>query len=142
MTKNFYAIYCDDIRHEVGNKQSLIGVYNGVLKVTSFPAVLPKLCIFFTAISPASDPFIEMTIRLYKDKDAIIELPISGQNLSSPPLNGDVKKDKDKVIVYKTGFAISPFPLDGPCTLRVRAYADGKEYKAGALTIESDQTLP
>jgi hypothetical protein len=39
-----YAIICDDIRQEVGNKISLIGIYAKDIFVTKIPFTLPKLC--------------------------------------------------------------------------------------------------
>lgn len=39
-----YAIICDDIRQEVGNKISLIGIYPKDIFVTKLPFTLPKLC--------------------------------------------------------------------------------------------------
>ena len=39
-----YAIICDDIRQEVGNKFSLIGIYLKEIIVSKFPITLPKLC--------------------------------------------------------------------------------------------------
>ena len=39
-----YVIICDDIRQEIGNKISLIGVYSKGIFVTKFPFTFPKLC--------------------------------------------------------------------------------------------------
>lgn len=39
-----YAIICDDIRQEVGNKISLIGIYSKDIFVTKIPFTFPKLC--------------------------------------------------------------------------------------------------
>jgi hypothetical protein len=38
-----YAIICDDIRHEVGDKFSLIGVYGSHVYVAQLPFLFPKL---------------------------------------------------------------------------------------------------
>jgi hypothetical protein len=38
-----YAIICDDIRHEIGDKFSLIGVYGSDICVAQIPFTLPKL---------------------------------------------------------------------------------------------------
>jgi hypothetical protein len=40
-----YAIICDDIRHEMGDKFSLIGVYGSHMGVARLPFVLPKLSV-------------------------------------------------------------------------------------------------
>jgi hypothetical protein len=40
-----YAIICDDIRHEMGNKFSLIGIYGSDLQVAQLPFLFPKLSV-------------------------------------------------------------------------------------------------
>lgn len=39
-----YHLMCDDIRQEVGNKISLIGIYPGDIMSMPIPSVIPKLC--------------------------------------------------------------------------------------------------
>ncbi len=39
-----FVIICDDIRTEVGNKISMMGVYQKDIFVPRFPYIFPKLC--------------------------------------------------------------------------------------------------
>lgn len=39
-----YGIICDDIRQEIGNKHSFIGIYGSDIFVSKIPFVFPKLC--------------------------------------------------------------------------------------------------
>ena len=39
-----HYIICDDIRREIGNKISLIGLYQETILVSSLPYIFPKLC--------------------------------------------------------------------------------------------------
>lgn len=41
-----HVLWCDDIRNEVGNKPSFMGVYTQGLVVPSLPTVLPRLAVF------------------------------------------------------------------------------------------------
>jgi hypothetical protein len=43
---HLYTIICDDVRPEVGNKLSLMGVYYEEIAFSSIPARVPKLSIF------------------------------------------------------------------------------------------------
>ena len=43
-----YAIICDDIREEVGNKLSYIGIYGRDIFVPNIPFNFPKLCVIIT----------------------------------------------------------------------------------------------
>jgi hypothetical protein len=40
-----YSILCDDVRPEIGGKQSLMGVYGNTIIVSRLPTLLPKLCL-------------------------------------------------------------------------------------------------
>jgi hypothetical protein len=39
-----YLILCDDIRQELGNKITLVGIYGNQIYVPQFPHTFPKLC--------------------------------------------------------------------------------------------------
>jgi len=39
-----YSIFCDDIRNEVGNKASYMGVYGKNILIPKTPFVFPQLC--------------------------------------------------------------------------------------------------
>lgn len=49
MGKIFYGIFCDDIRHEVTGKFTLVGCYSDHLLVAEVPTALPKLHPFKTS---------------------------------------------------------------------------------------------
>ncbi len=42
--KLIYDLVCDDIRQELGNKSSFIGIYRSKIIILPIPSVLPKLC--------------------------------------------------------------------------------------------------
>ncbi len=63
-----YILMCDDIRAELGNKNSYIGVYGDQILVRAFPHVFPKLC-FAVSVRP---------FDLYK---ASVVLRYGGKNL-------------------------------------------------------------
>lgn len=68
------VIVCDDVRSESSGKETLVGVYNGVLVVPSLPTSLPKLCfrlpiiadgpltakVTFRVVSPSGAKMIEI----------------------------------------------------------------------------------
>ena len=41
-----YAIICDDIRQEIGNKLTFVGTYQDLIIVPKLPYTFPKLCFF------------------------------------------------------------------------------------------------
>jgi hypothetical protein len=45
IANKFTSILCDDVRQEVHNKYSLMGIYEKDIVFDSLPALLPKLCL-------------------------------------------------------------------------------------------------
>ena len=71
-----HAIWCDDIRQEVGNKPSFMGVYVGGMTVGSTPVVLPRLAVYAWIISPLDEPLTKISLKIIRDDGFVLaELP-------------------------------------------------------------------
>ena len=128
------AIYCDDIRHEAGEKLSYMGAYNGILYVPSFPTKLPKFCIAVKVVSPMTRTFESLLIQILKDEDILQEISLNQEQLQIR--NGPQEKDpqvdeEDLVQTVDVNFAFVPFQLDEPFILRVRAETNDGEIIRG-----------
>jgi hypothetical protein len=81
------AILCDDVRQEVGNKSSLMGIYDKDIFFTDLPALLPKLCLY-VRLEGVGTAFQKCKITLKAPEEDPIHLEIStpeitiGQNVS------------------------------------------------------------
>ena len=138
MSRFVSVIYCDDIRNEVGNKQSFMGIYRSALYVVDFPAVLARLCVVINIQTSADEPFKSLRIRLLNYDDQIAEamappgmLEGQKQAIASATTHGP-----DGILVCSWAFVLSPFAVEKPMRLRVRVDADGVELKGPALGIE------
>ena len=142
MERYLHTIYCDDVRLEVGNKQSLMGIYSSDLLVPEFPIVLPKLCIIANLFTPIDKPFKDLTIKVTKDDETLIEAPITGEQLNNPQSNiienGD-KDNHDRRIGFNLTLMLSPFSVEKECTLRVRVTTESGELKGNGLRIKAGQ---
>jgi hypothetical protein len=73
-----YAIICDDIREEIGNKLTFVGTYADVIIVKKLPHSFPKLCFFvqYKNITAGDRFLLELTDpsnkRLEKAKNIIL----------------------------------------------------------------------
>ena len=68
MTERYvHALWCDDIRQEIGNKPSFMGVYAGGLTVPSLPTILPRLSVYVWAITTIDHPFKKAVLRITRD---------------------------------------------------------------------------
>lgn len=117
------AIYCDDIRHEMGNKLSLMGCYQSELIVASAPVALTKLCVYATATTSIERPFKSLKFRILQDDKvemARLEVPIDGLEMAA--------QFEDSTATRKTvGTALifAPLVIERPMSIRV--YADTEE---------------
>lgn len=139
MERYLHTIYCDDVRLEVGNKQSLMGIYSSDLFLPELPIALPKLCIVVNLVTPIDKPWKELTIRVTKDKETLIEAPITGDQLNGPQSNiieNGEKDNSDRSIGLTFTLMLAPFTIDKECILRVLAITESGELKGHGLKIK------
>lgn len=108
---------CDDIRQEVGNKISLIGIYPGNVMFMSIPSVIPKLCfhLVFSQLRPGDNFEIQL---LDPDNKKVISI----DNIKVPE-----KKTQLSLGVLEVGFMGIKFKKEGTYRLVI---AFGEEEKA------------
>lgn len=128
MLRSFCVNYCDDIRLEVGNKISLIGIYGSDLVVPETPTVVPKLCIYAQLYTEPGSRF---------DEDVELRVTVGDALITNA-----IHKANDLVVAPKGfqkaafTFIMSPFLVERDSTLRVKAYYKGSEYSSATLKIK------
>jgi hypothetical protein len=132
--------FCDDIRHEVTGKMTLVGVYHSHLDVVGEspePLINLNVLVDFRFIrgSLSSDP----VFKVFRSdiEDAIIE------TTAERPNPGDLQPadlesvEPDSILFDQFVF---PIQMNGmiirqSCKLKVRAFVNNDEYRLGALWI-------
>ena len=124
--------FCDDVRHEMGNKYSLMGCYADELIVDKLPVVLPKLCAQIRAITPIDNFFSKLTFRAKINDDIIAELNIDINKLPDPvPTNSELRR-----YTVVAAMSFSPLLIAEPCQLRIEAETeDGVIIPGSSLKI-------
>ncbi|MDP2811517.1 MAG: hypothetical protein Q8O34_15350 [Rhodocyclaceae bacterium] len=128
------ATFCDDIRHEMGNKLSLMGCYQGELIVPAAPVVLPKLCVYASAWTPKERPFKSLTLRVVQDD----EIELARLEIPTQPLD-EVAQIQDATATRKTvstAIAFSPFFIEKPMSIRLMAITEEGEIIGPRLLIK------
>lgn len=92
------TVVCDDIRHEMSNKISLIGVYDD-LNINSIPAILPKLC-FAVLLHGISKPFKKIQIHFIPPDEQPVDL-----GTKDPPKDFDFRN-------LNINTVLSPFKIE------------------------------
>lgn len=127
------ALFCDDLRHEINGKLSLMGVYTGDMYVPHFPITLPKIC-----------AFIELHIPLDQTADVIVTVMKGAEKLSTISLNHPPQENfpaetkHGKPYVYKHMAGAMEFPamtFEEACLLDVIAQCGDQSLVAGRLWV-------
>lgn len=128
----FTALFCDDVRQEIGNKLTLVGCYSGQLQLATIPATLPKLCVHITAATPRDNPFKQLTILVYKDDQELAKLEIPSDELAKA--SESIPGEGGRIGIISV-LAFSPIQFEKPCILSVHAITEEGEFKGPRLQI-------
>lgn len=128
------AIFCDDIRHEVGNKISYMGCYQSELYVPAAPIALTRFCIQATALTPIARPFKSLTFRVVLDEEtelARLEIPPEALSAGSPLEDPSATRK-----AVSTALMFAPLFIEKPASLRLMADTDEGEIVGPRLLIK------
>lgn len=133
------AIFCDDIRQEMGNKLSFMGCYQGDLFVAATPVALPKLCVFVSATTPQTKPFKALTLRIVQGDDIeLARLEIPPEELQQPAQIVDPTATRKNI---STAIVFSPFFIEKPTSIRLTATTEEGEIVGPRLLIKVAENL-
>ncbi|MDN4052523.1 hypothetical protein QPK32_05510 [Massilia sp. YIM B02763] len=132
-----HAIFCDDVRTEIGGKLSLMGIYQGSLQISAaaFPVVIPKICAVVEARTPATSPLEKLHIKVLLDETILAEEDFSSDQLAS--LKSD---DTSQYATAGIIFSIQPFVVSKSGILRVRAETADGEIGVGGIKVNLSST--
>lgn len=132
--------FSDDVRQEVGGKQSLIGVYSGVMFVPEFPITIPKLWLTTSLVIPVEKTPKSMKIRVTRNDDLMVELEATPEYLdalrTAQTLDIPSPKDTVRVTSAQGQVCFNALSLEGPCILRVLAITDSGEFRGLGLQVQ------
>jgi hypothetical protein len=144
-----YTIFCDDIRQEIGNKLSFIGIYTGLMQIhVPFPVTLPRLCIYAIGVHSWDEALREIRAVDFKiwfpgnsGEEPSINVPVyrhdQGQPVPSlPPLEDAFNDpDIDRQMRIAVPMWIETAVIPSPGNIKVRAVIDSQVVKLGALRV-------
>lgn len=138
-----YTVFCDDIRHEITGKTTLVGVYNGQLIVSgSLPVTLPQICAAITLRLLPPEERVKPIIKIFRSDqedplfvcEADIE-PVEPQLIPERPPH----LEPDAVTFMQIGVTalMQGLVINEPCALKVRAFIGDDEVRLGSLQISA-----
>jgi hypothetical protein len=130
-----HCVFCEDIRHEMGNKFSMMGVFtNELIFAGTYPTVMPTFAVVAWLICDIGDEPSEITMRLVGPPNPAGETTlITGQfkNITVQPSDGSTKA-QIRVIMQ-----MSPLPLVSDGHLEAYIDTEAGSLRAGRLRIKS-----
>lgn len=120
------TIICDDIREEMGNKLSLMGLYDESILVDSIPARLAKLCMFqrWTELDPPPE-----RVKIELRGDAIGKTFVATAEAS--PEKFDKSKSRAQLLIR-----FAPVDLTSEGTLEFRTFLANSDSPTHTHTVE------
>jgi len=115
IAKNIKIIICDDVRLEVGNKVSLMGIYSGNLRVSVLKAILPMVNIV-VMLEEVKTKFTSVIIYYTDPK---------GKKFPEISIQTDFDKDKSKNRNFIT--RISPYLIEDTGTAEFKVFFKNKD---------------
>lgn len=123
-TRSVNCIYCDDVRHEVSGKTTVVGMYPDGVPVQlplQGSLVLPKLCLIANLRTPIEQPFQSLRCELRLDDEVIhgLDMPAEAFNTNLP------ERKNQKWFAAQLIMELGNIILQKEGTLRFVAIVDG-----------------
>jgi hypothetical protein len=136
MNRFAYSIFCDDIRAEVNNKTSFMGVFGHLMYLPTFPATLPKLCIAITVSTPIDQPFKSLSFRGDIGANLVFEMALDDEGIAQANRSeGSIEEPCGRYA--QAIFVLSPFHIVEPGKLKITVLVDGAEIDCASLQISA-----
>lgn len=134
-----HAFFCDDIRYEVGNKVSLMGIYSKDLIFPTLPAFVGRLGVVLTIDTDINEPIETIKVLVEKDAETLIELTPEKleQDYQSTARLAE-HHDEPSRLSLNMHIMLSPMTIASACMLRVKVTIDGVEYMAGKIRVSAN----
>lgn len=134
-----HTIWCDDIRQEVGNKPSFMGVYSDGIVLPSLPVVIPRLCVYSWIATPIEKPFHSLALKVIRDDgNVLVELP----KIDNVDETIRVRREGAERIIVMAGINMGQVEIPESCKfLTVRVETDSETLEGSKLHIDINPKL-
>ncbi len=139
-----FVTFCDDIRHEVSGKMTLVGVYDGLMMLGgALPITLPQLCAAITfRFLPPTEPTkvaIKAFVAGHEAPFSVMEADIDAVKPDSHPAEIDDLQMQDPESINFAQIVgthyIQSLVIKKPCVIRIKGYIGSDETLLGQLHI-------
>ncbi len=118
-----HAIFCDDIRFELQNKLSLMGIYYGSITPEALPTYLARFCAHAVAVTPVERPFRQVDLQLLLNDVVVQEMSVPPEALVMDP-EKSLLPTPSRLAAFGGNLVVSPLYLSEPGVISVRAITE------------------
>jgi len=138
-----FSLFCDDIRHEMGGKYSLMGLYQRDMffpSSTVFPTIVPKFVIFvkyYEQVGAFSDDLVLKISLPGDDQDNTSVTQVIPRQEMTDENKPVIDNDDDSGLLYSLSLPIilSPFTIKCAGYVSVRIYCGSEKVRLGRLML-------
>lgn len=126
LPRHDFTLIADDIRMEIGNKPSIMGVYGDDIILASFPVALPQLRFFSRLSGGKGDYQVRFSL---KGPDGVEQF--IGSNEMHVTMNGGV---------HHINYGVAPFQASQEGAYTYTIFIDGKEFCKTVFNVKAAQS--
>jgi hypothetical protein len=137
-----FALFCDDIRAELGGKFSIMGVYQNDMVFPSnaeFPILYPKFCILVKYYEVRDYFTDDIVVRIFLPGDPkeapSVTMPFQRAILGGPTPVYPLEEDQEALFNLTAPFTLSPFPVKQEGFVKVRIVCGSTTTAIGSLMV-------
>lgn len=138
-----FSLFGDDVRHEIGGKTSIMGMYQTDMIFQSAPpfqtAKLAIVVMLYQGLPWVPQDF---TLKIYLPGNAadapaiLVPVPTAMQTNAAPP-NLALEPDQQQIVHFRFPIVLQPFIAEQEGFVKVRLERGGETYNLGSLRIRS-----
>src|SRR5262245_51753857 len=113
------ALFCDDLRQEIGNKDSIMGIFPDNLEASKVPGALMRLAVYIRIHIAPQFEFAPMSLRLVNPDDSEIDLGEIEQDLIRRTIATVRERGPSSIAGMISRAVMAPFPIDREGAIRV-----------------------
>lgn len=135
-----FCLYAEDIRHENTGQMSIIGAYQGGLRVPSVPTQIPKLAIIANLRMPYKKAPSSVKLEVHRGGEVLQTIEPPPEFLQTVVKQPNAERDNGYTIQFVVGFA--GFPVHAAGRLEVRVTVDNEVLEGNSLEISTGDVSP
>ncbi len=128
-----FCLYAEDVRQEMTGQMSIIGVFQGGLRIPSVPAQLPKLAIIANLRMPSDKAPNSVKLEVHRDGEVLQTIDPPSEFFQTITQLPDQGKEEGYTMQFIVGF--SGLPVSAGGKLEVRVTVDGLTLHGNSLAI-------